>query len=406
MTTHPITETTSTTTAAAAAAAATATATGGLQNPAAHPYAEQMRQLEETLLHHPAHRPSIRPPEPPPPPRFEMLPPSYFADFELPKDAVLVGDCHITRGDMMLLAGVAGSGKSRLLASLAIAGKQGRGSTWMGLPVHASFKTAILQAENGPVRLKAELGDIMDQGHDLDGHLFISPPPPRGITFLDAAFCAEVRAWLEQEKPGVFALDPWNRAVTDDKGKDFREILDAIESCLPAHPHRPAVVIVTHLRKQQSGEGRKTGRDLLPEVSGSHVLTSACRCAFIIEPASPDPDDNRIILTCAKNNNGAMPPSTAWHRRNGLFEACPDFDWKEWRAGSAGGGSKKRHAVELEDLAEIFEDGEKVLSKNDAVKALTRLEGIGRSAAYAAIKPDGRFGDHLSECGGFITFRA
>lgn len=361
-----------------------------------------MNDITEKLRQRPAFKPSIKTPQDAaaPPPLFDFKPPSFFAGFELPKDAILVGDCHMTRGDLTVIGGVPGCGKSRLLVSLAIAGKQGAGASWMGLPVHAQFKTAILQAENGEVRLKRELQDIAEQGHDLDGHLFITPPPPHGLAFSDPEFCHSLKRWLEIEKPGVFAIDPWNRAVFDDKAKDYRETLEAVLSCLPDGPEKPAVVIVHHLRKQGTGDGRKHGRDLLNELSGSYVIGSSCRVAFILEPASPDAEDDRVILSCAKNNNGDMGAPTAWHRQNGLFATCAGFDWKEWHQG----GSKRR-VIELEDLAWTFDDGSKTLSKSDAVKALRAHAQVGHSAAYDALKPAGRFSEHLSEAGGFITFK-
>jgi hypothetical protein len=365
-----------------------------------------MKDITDELLQHGAakqaqsHTPPSSPGTAAPPPHFDFKSPSFFAGYNLPKDAILVGDCHMTRGDLTVIGGVPGCGKSRLLVSLAIAGKQGKGASWMGLPVHAPFKTAILQAENGEVRLKRELEDITGQGHDLEGHLFITPPPPRGFAFTDPLFCEELKKWLEIEKPGIFAIDPWNRAVSDDKARDYREALESILSCLPNGPEKPAVVIIHHLRKQGSGDVRKHGRDLLNELSGSYVIGSACRVAFILEPATPDAEDNRVVFTCAKNNNGEMGAPTAWHRQNGLFSQCEGFDWKEWNQGAS-----KRRVIDVEDLSSVFDDGDKTLSKADAVKALKAQTGVGQSAAYDALKPDGRFSEHLSESGGFITFK-
>lgn len=331
---------------------------------------------------------------------FSFHSPSYFTSYEIPQDSILVGDCHITRGDITVIGGVPGCGKSRLLVSLAVAGMQGKGAEWMGLEVHAQFRLAILQAENGEVRLKRELQDIQGQGHDLDDWLFITPPPPRGFAFGDVEFCRQLRAWIDEKKPGVIAIDPWNRAASDDKARDYSDALESVLSCLPDGPAKPAIIIVHHLRKQGNGDSRKHGRDLLNELSGSYVIGSACRAAFILEPASPDADDNRVVLSCAKNNNGEMGNPSAWHRRNGLFAPCSDFDWKEWHSGSG-----KRRSIALEDLADIFDGGEKMLSKSDAVKALQTRADVAKSAAYDALKPDGKFSAHLSEAGGFITFK-
>lgn len=332
---------------------------------------------------------------------FAFESPSYFTSYELPPDSILAGDCHLTRGDVVVIGGVPGCGKSRLLVSLAIAGKHGKGAQWMGLPIHAHFKTAIMQAENGEVRLKRELQDIAEQGHDLDGWLHITPPPRYGLAFSSPDFRAQLRDWLVEHKPGVFAIDPWNRCTMDDKAKDYRAVLDSLFEVLPDGMDKPTVVVVHHLRKQPSGEARKRGRDLLNELSGSYVIGSACRVAFILEPATPDGGDNRVIFTCAKNNNGEMGSASAWHRKNGLFEACEGFDWNEWE----NEGRTKRVGVELDDLMAIFESGERRISRKDAVGALCSRCGVRPSAAYEALKADGRFSGHLSETGGFLIFR-
>lgn len=345
----------------------------------------------------------------PPPPFFEFKGPDYFLNYKVPPDAILVGDFHVARGDLMVLAGVPGCGKSRLLMSLAVAGARGKGTTWMGLPVHARFKTMILQAENGLLRLKQELGEIQAHGHDLGRNVLITAPPDCGLAFDDPTFCQQLREVLARERPGVFALDPWNAAVPDDKARDFRTALDAVRSCLPKGPDKPALVIVHHLRKSGANEGRKHGRDLLNELSGSYVIGSSCRSAFVLEPASPEPEDTRVVFTCVKNNNGSLGPPSAWHRQNGLFAPSPDFDWKLWREGDPGG---RPAAVGLEDLAAIFanedEDGTgtRPLMRHEAAKALTDRTGAGKSAIYAALKPDGRFSTHLREEGGFLWFES
>src|SRR5687767_6234590 len=60
--------------------------------------------------------------------------PSDFLSFDPPKDFVLLGDFHLTRGGISVLGGAPGVGKSRAALGLAIAGATGR--SWMGHAVH------------------------------------------------------------------------------------------------------------------------------------------------------------------------------------------------------------------------------------------------------------------------------
>ena len=102
--------------------------------------------------------------------------------------------------------------------------------------------------------------------------------------------------------------------------------------------------------------------------------------------------------------NGELGAASAWHRRNGLFEACEGFDWDGyWNP--AGGGDNRRK-VKLEDLAAIFDDGERTLKKKAAVERLKDQTGLGRSVCYDALKlAGGEFSEHLEEFDGFLPKR-
>jgi hypothetical protein len=104
--------------------------------------------------------------------------PCEFIAFEPPKDFILAGDCHVTRGGITVLGGAPGVGKSRAALGLALAGATGK--KWIGFEIHSKFRTLVIQAENGPFRLKGELGDISQSATpDLDDWLRITPPSHR-----------------------------------------------------------------------------------------------------------------------------------------------------------------------------------------------------------------------------------
>ena len=126
----------------------------------------------------------------------------------------LVGDNEISMGyeGLTLIAGPGSSGKSLALASLALAGAIGSG-TWMGRQVHRRFKTLIIQAENGPVRLKDEI-TAMARNYpkaDLENHVFFSEPPEGGLPFHKPEFRVAVRREIETLKPALVAIDPYSQ---------------------------------------------------------------------------------------------------------------------------------------------------------------------------------------------------
>jgi hypothetical protein len=56
------------------------------------------------------------------------------------------------------------------------------------------------------------------------------------------------------------------------------------------------------------------------------------RCVFVIQSASDDVAEDRIVWTCCKNNDGELGDRSAWIRCNGLFDPVLDFDWDAWNS--------------------------------------------------------------------------
>lgn len=336
-------------------------------------------------------------PEPPPALRETGMPryldfhtPGELANWQIPEGFNLIGDSHLVRGGLSVIAGVPGCGKSRTLAGLAIAGATG--NPWMGHEVRAKFRTLIVQAENGPCRLKQEFTEIREgMNVDLEDWLRVNYPGRHGLPLHDSHFRHELREVIREFAPGVVAFDPWNRIVHDDKQKDYRASLDWLMELLPdGIEDKPALVVVCHLRKRSGGEGKKRGRDLLPELSGSAMIGSAARSVFILEPASPDPADNRVVWTVAKNNDGHEGASSAWLRKNGLFDECEGFDFDEFHSGN----ESSREKITADDIRETIGGG---IAKKKAAKRLQEVAGCGQSAAYAAISSTGRFAHLFDE---------
>ena len=319
---------------------------------------------------------------------FQIHKPSWFIEFQPPEDFILAGNCHVTRGGITVLGGAPGVGKSRAALGLALAGATGR--DWMGLPVHSKFKTLVIQAENGPFRLKGELTDISeDITEDLDDWLRITPPPTYGLAFTEPGFRAAIKEVIDDWKPSLIIIDPWNRATQGDKQGDAQAALEGLFACLPEDAaKKPAIMIVHHLRKKSSDHQRKSGRDLLHELAGTYQIGSSARCVFALEPASKDTDDDRVVLTCCKNNDGIEGTPSAWHRQNGLFGPCEDFDWEGFNEGEV-----KQQGVTLEALRGVLA-GEGWLTKTEATNRLVDAGVCKRAAGFNALI---RFDGHVEK---------
>lgn len=314
----------------------------------------------------------------------EFLSPSQLKAIVVPEGAKLVGDFHIERGSPFVLGGAPGVGKSRAAVALAVAGATG--ADWFGLPVHRRFRTMILQAENGRVRLKNEFTDLDCSA--LDEWVCVTPPPPYGFAFIDRHFLAQLKAAIIAFKPDVFIIDPWNQCVKDSTERDYSEGFDRVRACLPIGDDCPALGIVAHTRKPRLGE-KAGGRGLLNLLSGSYVLASVPRAVFIVQPATEDTEDKRVVFTTAKNNNGDLGERTVWERRNGLFARVTEFNWEEF---DGGGKAAPKKGVTEKHLREVFENGDAWIKLKEAVEKLMETAGVGRTAAYEALRTDGEFG--------------
>lgn len=330
-------------------------------------------------------------------PRITFYSPSQLRAYVPATDIVLVGHCHVMRGETFLIGGEPGVGKSRAATALAVAGAT-LNSQWFGLPVHRQFRTMIVQTENGPHRLQQEYGSLHNCAQ-LDEWIRVSEPPPFGLTLSHSEFQADIKAALDSFQPDCVILDPWNAAARDDKQKDYSETFDALRNLLPTGAGKPALGIVAHTRKPGPNEKRTGGTSLLHVLSGSHILTSVPRSVFVLLRGSDDESSDSVICCNPKNNNGPQVDRTAWRREMAGFTPDDDFDWAEFDK-----PPDKRATVTLEHLAEVFEDGGE-LELKEAAHRLATLAGINDRSAYNALGPKSRFKTNLTRNGGMISFR-
>jgi len=194
-------------------------------------------------------------------------------------------------------------------------------------------------------------------------------------------------------------LDPWNAAAKDDRQRDYAETFDIIRAILPKGDDKPALGIVAHTRKPQTGERRNGGTGLMHALSGSYVLTSVPRCIWLVVRGSEDETDDSVVVFNPKNSNGKNSPRSAWVRKNGLFESLTNFDWKQFDK-----PPEERRTITGEDIEHVLK-GQGVISRAKAVESLMETTGLGKSACFAALKIDGKYGQLFTVSSGGLTWR-
>lgn len=313
----------------------------------------------------------------------------------------LVGNDMISRGEITVIAGLPGLGKSRLAMTLAFAGARGR-CCWPNAGQYAirrRWRTLYLQSENSMKRIKDEVTGAPEEYNE-----WIRISKPTSLGFADPNYRAAVRRLFDAFPADMVIIDAWSDVIKDEKFADYQEGLENVLAALPTGTDRPAIVIVCHLKKAILGGPPMVGRALLGQISGSFRIGQKARTCFIVQPASMDSNDDRVIFDCAKSNNDTPLPMSAWHRRNGIFEPCRDFDFDQWlnppdRSGAGG----RHHAITEEVMRELFA-GRKATRKY-LVEQLKDL-GFSQPTAYRALDHlNGKFHEHLTETDdGFLAW--
>ncbi len=318
------------------------------------------------------------------PPLLTFLKPSEILDWKQPVDLCLVGDGLVTRGELVLIAGAPGIGKSRAAFALAVSGATG--SDWLGQPVRSRFRTLFIQCENGMHRLHSDFKALQLTGVDLEGWVEVLAPPDVGLAFNQAKFRAEVLAACQRLQTGghplLVVIDPWTECTQGDDKDGYQTALRNIRASVPTGDAAPALAIVCHTRKPKEEE-RASGRSLLNTIAGSYSIGSAARAAFVLQKVTDESADPRRVWSCCKANNCEMPAPTAWTCEDATFTALPAFDWDEWRGGNSKPAGRPPKVTEAH-IREAF-SGSLGMVKKHAVAKLVELAKVSAGKAYEAI---------------------
>jgi hypothetical protein len=305
----------------------------------------------------------------------EFKSPLELKNFKPPAGIELVGDYHIVKGGVVVEGGPPGVGKSRGLLSLAIAGATG--NDWFGYKIHRKFRSLIVQTENGEFRLSRDFAEL--DCEVLEDFIRISPPPSSGLCFKREDFCKQLAAEIADFKPDLVGVDPWNAAAREQDSKEYLDTFDALKSVLPVNDDAPALVIVAHTRKPKADE-RASGRALLNLLAGSYVLGSVPRTVFVMQAASDDVTDCRVVWTCCKNNDGELGGRSAWKRHNGLFLPVDFFDFDAFDH-----PPKEKRGLQPEELREFLKKGGQY-EKGQLVSIIMDETGCQKTAAYSLVR--------------------
>lgn len=306
----------------------------------------------------------------------------------------MMGDRVMAAGQNVTLLGPGGIGKSRLALQLALCTITGR--RFLDLETHGKGKRWLfLQTENSCRRLQDDLRRMIESfkptAEECDlihSCLMIHTIEKDGDAFLNlenGANAKEVAKLIEQYDPFVVVFDPLNTFTALDLNSDqeMRAVVTAITQLTRrGNPQRIALVL-HHSLTGKAGAQRAVGWDKSSYGRNSKVLQAWTRGQMNLAPRDPD-DSTQLLLSCGKNNNGAMFPDMGirYDDQAGLYGIDPTFDAKEFREEMLG-EKPKVNRFPVEKVTEMVR--RQPMKKVDLVKAIMEETGMTRSRAYDKI---------------------
>lgn len=340
-------------------------------------------------------------------PLIEFLSPSELRNWQEPADFNLLSHRILSRGDVTTLTGPPGTGKSRAALWLATMLAEGYGE-WFHFKVSTPFRVMMIQDENSRSRLSNDMKSF-PMSDEAEERLQISLQPEVAMLLEDDQLVSDLCAKAASHRPDCLVVDPWNSVVKDDTAAGFSGALKGLRMISSAAADanggkRPAILVLHHPRKLRSEDGRKKGRDLSDMMAGSYQLFSKSRAGLFLAPASPDINEEQVVLSITKASNyrrgkdDPMPGRSAWRMLSDGFREISDFNWDEY---DGGGETANKPRIDLNMIREVFRgpDGKsRWLPKKAAVAMLMELSGLSSdSIPYESLKtgPGSKFGDWL-----------
>lgn len=304
----------------------------------------------------------------------------------------LLDDRLLAKGQFLVIAGPAGIGKSRFVLQLAASLILKK--VFLKLEVkNESGPCLILQTENSSRRLTQDMGRLKaaytaDEWKKVNDNLLLHTLEENHDYMLgldDPVNVQRLKDLINEKKPSVIVFDPLYTFGVGDLNTDT----DMSETCrkiqevgLENNPRR-ALIVLHHALTGKLGANRAMGFDKSSYGRNSKLLYAWTRAQINMAPGSPD-DNNKIVVACGKNNNGAFfkPFAAQLNPQTMIYEVDYTFDLNKWQKGVHGKGGREQKAP-TEKVAEIL--GDRELNKAQLVKRIKDETGCQSSAAYEAI---------------------
>ena len=305
--------------------------------------------------------------------------------------ANFLGDRLLGLAQQLVIAGIGGLGKSRLLLQLLV--KLIVQCAWCGIETHNTKGKPwmLIQTQNGIDRLQTDLTSLkkhfdrdwplVDSNlklHTLetDRDLMLHLSDPMNVDDLESA--------IREFNPIGVAYDPLVDFSVGDLSKD----VDMAATCSvigrvsrAGNPER-AIIVATHAITGLAGMKKAFGFEAAGFGRNSKVLQTWARAFINVVPANED--YSTLVLTCGKNNDGKMFEPFAIRRTDEMiYELEPDFDVQRFRENVERPG--KTRATFNPEIIRKIDWPRPELNKPRLAEAIMEETGCSKATAYRMI---------------------
>jgi len=307
------------------------------------------------------------------------------------KHANFLGDRLLTLTQSLVIAGVGGIGKTRLLLQLLVPFIIGR--PWCGIETHArGIRCFLIQTENGIARLQRDLEALKKWAEEdwklVEENLLIHTLETEDDMLLHLSEPGNARrleATVKKFNPAIIAFDPLRDFGIGDLNCDADMSATLRELGRIGRVGNPdrALILLHHAITGRIGAAKAFGLERTGFGRGSKVLHSYARGFVNVIPGSED-DNETLILTCGKNSNGKEFPPVAVRLNPDtmIYEVARDFDIESWRQQLISG--KTKSGVKPQMLREFLTKGREY-DKQQIVTLVRQETGLGKSSAYQLV---------------------
>jgi hypothetical protein len=311
---------------------------------------------------------------------FTVWTPKQLLEWVSPPNQDILAGGFIHAGELAVLAGQPGLGKSRLILFLAIC--QITGQPWLGLPTcQPPRRWLLIGNENSTKRLQGDLKKMMAGLDDAQRELvnenlffhILETPEDSMLTLDNPETKGRLTTTLNDIKPNVAVFDPWGALTPDeDKGAETRAAIYALLG-IAKRCGDPAVLVAAHARVGAGNISMGTGWNKGAFIKGSKVLLGCARSVFNLMPGAAD-DETKLVLACGKSNNAA-----SFSDRGVLFDpqtftygVDPSFDVQAWQSDLD--GTRKGQSVTIKDVCNVIAGGHN--ARKDIVAMLVESKDV------------------------------